>query len=78
MKANKCVDSMIPIAHANGLSAQDAVNEAVAQLKASKKRFEVAAGALRTSGQEELVKYDHVSEWIDACQTLCTGNIRWR
>jgi hypothetical protein len=78
MKANKCVDSMIPISYANGMSAQDAVNEAIVQLKASRNRFEAAASALRASSLEEPTKYGYVSEWIDGCQALCTGNMEWR
>jgi hypothetical protein len=69
---------MIPISCANGMSAQSAVNEAIAQLKASRERFDIAAGALRFSAHQEPIEYKHISEWIDGCQSLCMGNIQWR
>jgi cytochrome c556 len=78
MQAKKCVDSMIPISCAHGMSAQSAVNEAIAQLKASRDRFAVAAGALRASIQQDPIEYKHVSEWIHGCQNLCMGNVTWR
>jgi hypothetical protein len=78
MQVKKCVDSMIPISCANGMSAQSAVDGAISQLKASRDRFDVAANALRSNAKENPIKYKHVPEWIDGCQTLCTGNIRWR
>jgi hypothetical protein len=69
---------MIPIFCANGMSAQGAVDEAIVQLRASKDRFDVAANALRSDAKEDPIKYKHVPEWIDACQSLCTGNVHWR
>jgi hypothetical protein len=78
MQAKNCVDSMIPIFCANGMSAQSAVNKAIAQLKASKNRFDVAARALHASAQQDPIKYKHVIEWIAGCQRLCTGNVTWR
>ncbi|KAH4215275.1 hypothetical protein HBI40_246280 [Parastagonospora nodorum] len=75
--AKKCVESMIPISCAHGMSAQSAVNEAIAQLKASRDRFTVAADALRASIQQDPIEYKHVSEWIHGCQNLCMGNVTW-
>jgi hypothetical protein len=69
---------MIPIFCANGMSAQSAVDEATVQLKASKHRFDVAADALRSDAKRDPVKYKYVSEWIEGCQSLCTGNVQWR
>jgi hypothetical protein len=69
---------MIPISCANGMSVQSAVNEAIAQLKASRERFDIAANALRVSAHQEPIEYKHIPEWIDGCQNLCMGNIQWR
>ncbi|KAH3938365.1 hypothetical protein HBH53_263130 [Parastagonospora nodorum] len=75
--AKKCVESIIPISCAYGMSAQSAVNEAIAQLKALRDRFTVAADALRASIQQDPIEYKHVSEWIHGCQNLCMGNVTW-
>jgi hypothetical protein len=60
------------------MSAQDAVDETVETLKASVNRFDVAAIGLRTSAQEEPLKYEHVAEWIEGCENYCMGNLVWR
>jgi hypothetical protein len=69
---------MIPILCANGMSVQSAVDETIVQLKASKDRFDQAANVLFREAKEDPVKYKHVPEWIEGCQTLCTGNLQWR
>lgn len=69
---------MIPIFCANGMSVQSAVDEAVAQLEASRDRFDGAASALRASAQLDPTEYKHVSEWIAGCQNVCMGNVKWR
>jgi hypothetical protein len=60
------------------MSVQEAVNEAVEALKASKTRFDVAADSLLESAQRDPSKYEHISDWIDGCQSLCIGNLVWR
>jgi len=77
-QAKGCIDSIVPILCAHGLSVQEAVDSALATLKASKKRFDAAADSLRRSAQREPVKYKHVSEWIEGCQYYCLGNTSWR
>lgn len=68
----------MPIYVSEGISAQNAVNEAVVALEASKARLDVAADSLRESASREPLKYKHVSEWIDGCQSYCLGNLVWR
>lgn len=68
----------MPIYVSEGISAQNAVNEAIVALKASKARFDVAAGSLRESASREPLKYKHVAEWIEGCQSYCLGNLVWR
>jgi hypothetical protein len=77
-QTKECIDSMIPICCANGMTLQSAVDKAIAQLEASRNRFDAAASALRASAQQDPIEYRHVSEWISGCQNLCMGNVAWR
>ncbi|KAH7389368.1 isoprenoid synthase domain-containing protein [Phaeosphaeria sp. MPI-PUGE-AT-0046c] len=72
-----CIDSLVPIYCAIGMSVQEAIETSVEALAMSKARFDAAARSLRASAQREPAKYKHVSEWIDGCQTLCVGNLEW-
>jgi hypothetical protein len=60
------------------MSVQSAVNEAVRALEASKTRFDEAASNLFVFAQQEPLKYKHVLEWVEGCQSLCIGNLVWR
>ncbi|KAF1913064.1 isoprenoid synthase domain-containing protein [Ampelomyces quisqualis] len=72
-----CIDSIVPIYCAQGMSVQNAVNEAVRALEASKSRFDKAAQSLSVAAQQDPLKYKHVSEWVEGCQSLCMGNLVW-
>jgi hypothetical protein len=60
------------------MSAQEAVDEAIVTLEASKSKFDTAAGDLLACAQRDPGKYRHVSEWIEGCQSFCIGNLAWR
>jgi hypothetical protein len=56
-QTKECIDSMIPICCANGMTLQSAVDKAIAQLEASRNRFDAAASALRASAQQDPIEY---------------------
>jgi hypothetical protein len=77
-QAKNCIDSVVPIHCAQGLSVQEAADEAVAAIRVSKNRFDAAADSLLASAQREPVKYRKITEWIEGCQSFCMGNLAWR
>ncbi|KAG9242949.1 isoprenoid synthase domain-containing protein [Calycina marina] len=73
-----CVDSVVPLTCAALMDVDLAIQDVVAQLEASRQRFEVAARDLETqnAGESEEMR-ERIRHFIRVCQTNCTGNLIW-
>ncbi|KAK5988014.1 Sesquiterpene cyclase hepA [Cladobotryum mycophilum] len=72
-----CIDSIVPLTFASTHNLKQAISNSVEALRASRRRFDVAAKALLTRGYDSDEARNQVEKFIQVQRSNCVGNLAW-